>query len=613
MGTRRKSRRQSQALPGGGSARGRVSVLACAALSVTLGVPVAMTSTGAAHANGVPAPVDCPTPTPIESVVEGVNGTGWTVSHGTDPETFSATIIGRVTDGIAPGVDLILARVSSPALTAAGGVWSGISGSPVYADDGTLIGSVSYSLASNSMIAGLTPAAALLTVLDADPDDPAAPGASKPGASKKVSIPKAALPKLLATGALTAAQAAKGFTQLPVPLTVGTVAATSASRWAKRLSNRLGVPVMTGARASSTALAPAGSIVGGSNFAGMLSYGYVSMGAIGTTSLTCQGRAVGFGHPFLDTGVDNYSLQAATTVTIADDPLFGPFKVVNIGGIAGSVDRDRTLGLRGLIGTVAANTTVIQSSIARTETGAQTGGTTYAVNSDLVADAAAFHALANVDKVMGSSSSKGNFNGTLSVTGTRANGAPFILTLGNTFTNAGGYPLDYAVGDWVYWTLRGILDQEFEDVKLTQITLTGQATSSAAAWRGGISRVKQGAKFVNPNGRALGATAGTPLPWKVGFTKVKSTVSQWREGAVTPPLSAKGTSGTIYVKTADNYNAGVPTTFSELLTSLQSAPRNDEVRLELRGPDSETVLASTTLRFNGVVGGIDMSYRAIIR
>ena len=58
-------------------------------------------------------------------------------------------MLGRITDGIAPGVDMILADVSSPALTRAGGVWAGMSGSPVYTADGRLIGSVSYGLAAS--------------------------------------------------------------------------------------------------------------------------------------------------------------------------------------------------------------------------------------------------------------------------------------------------------------------------------------------------------------------------------------------------------------------------------------------------------------------------------
>jgi hypothetical protein len=51
---------------------------------------------------------------------------------GTTPEPFTADVLGRITDGIAPGVDMIMADVSSPALTRAGGVWAGMSGSPVY-------------------------------------------------------------------------------------------------------------------------------------------------------------------------------------------------------------------------------------------------------------------------------------------------------------------------------------------------------------------------------------------------------------------------------------------------------------------------------------------------
>src|SRR4051812_43125395 len=69
------------------------------------------------------APTDCPTAFPTASAVDGVTGTGYTVERGTTPEPFSARILGRINDGIAPGIDMIMADLTSPALTRSGGVW----------------------------------------------------------------------------------------------------------------------------------------------------------------------------------------------------------------------------------------------------------------------------------------------------------------------------------------------------------------------------------------------------------------------------------------------------------------------------------------------------------
>ena len=76
---------------------------------------------------------------------------GLTVSRGVDPEPFTGTIAGVLEDGIAPGVDMILAELSSTAIDR-NGIWAGMSGSPVYADaDQTqLVGAVSYTLNEGS-------------------------------------------------------------------------------------------------------------------------------------------------------------------------------------------------------------------------------------------------------------------------------------------------------------------------------------------------------------------------------------------------------------------------------------------------------------------------------
>src|SRR3954449_5130811 len=96
----------------------RAPALAVAVLSSSLPV------LPASGATTLPGPVDCPTFLPTAQAVKDLQGTGWTVDSGTSPAPFRATVLGRLTDGIMPGVDLIMAKLSSPALTAAGGVWA---------------------------------------------------------------------------------------------------------------------------------------------------------------------------------------------------------------------------------------------------------------------------------------------------------------------------------------------------------------------------------------------------------------------------------------------------------------------------------------------------------
>ena len=75
---------------------------------------------------------DCETVLPTSAVTAGMTGTGLTVSQGTTAESFDVEVLGVLENGIAPGRDMIIVDTSSPAIEAVGGIWAGISGSPVY-------------------------------------------------------------------------------------------------------------------------------------------------------------------------------------------------------------------------------------------------------------------------------------------------------------------------------------------------------------------------------------------------------------------------------------------------------------------------------------------------
>ena len=128
--------------------------------SLTAAALVAGTATTAAlgsSAQAAPTP-DCKAPYPVASLTPGDAVTGKTVSQGVTPAPFTGEVIGVLDDGIAPGLDMVIVDLDSPAISAAGGIWQGMSGSPVYAGDGRLIGAVAYGLAYGpSPIAGVTP------------------------------------------------------------------------------------------------------------------------------------------------------------------------------------------------------------------------------------------------------------------------------------------------------------------------------------------------------------------------------------------------------------------------------------------------------------------------
>src|SRR4051794_38573447 len=194
---------------------------------------LALTATGlsglAAIAPAVSATDGCPAAAPLSAATRDAPVNGVTVSSGTDPEPFTGSVIGVLNDGIAPGLDLILATLDSPELERVGGIWAGMSGSPVYTADGQLLGAVSYGLSIGpSRVAGITPAAEMYALLD--------DGATAAGASR-VALTPTMRRALVASGTATTTQADSGMTRLPVPLAVSGL--SPERRAAPRVMDRL--------------------------------------------------------------------------------------------------------------------------------------------------------------------------------------------------------------------------------------------------------------------------------------------------------------------------------------------------------------------------------------
>src|SRR3712207_6428611 len=138
--------------------RRRARALTVAAVAGAVGTTAALTAVTTVAAQSAPPASDCAQPFPVASVTDGQPVHGLTVSDGTTPEPFTGEVLGVLEDGIAPDLDMVIVDLDSPAIQAAGGIWQGMSGSPVYASDGRLIGAVAYGLSYGpSPIAGVTP------------------------------------------------------------------------------------------------------------------------------------------------------------------------------------------------------------------------------------------------------------------------------------------------------------------------------------------------------------------------------------------------------------------------------------------------------------------------
>lgn len=357
----------------------------------------------------------CPTAVPMSEVKAGLTGTGLTVSQGSTPQPFAVTVLGVLPNGIGAGIDLIVFQGQSPALDAAGGIWAGMSGSPVYTKDGRLLGAVSYGFtAAPSKVGGITPAVSMMQLLK----QPARSAAAAPRSN--VALPEQLRGMLAAKGLAGAVPAGGGLSPLLVPLAVSGLTATRLARLNDGFE-RSGSPLRAYAGSSAPgSAAPAGSVFAGSNFAAALSYGDTTEAAIGTTTAVCGGKALVFGHPLLFQGPTSLSAHAATAIAVVRDDAMGSFKMATVGAIAGLVDQDRMAGLRAPLGPGPKGVVPIRSTV-RSGTASRTA-TTWVTLDSWAATIVSEHLMANVDATFGQ---VGAGQATLgwTINGTRSGGA----------------------------------------------------------------------------------------------------------------------------------------------------------------------------------------------
>jgi hypothetical protein len=367
------------------TSRSRAAVAAFTGLAL-LGGGAAITSSPAQAADPVE---DCKEAHPITGV-DGIAPedpvTGLTVDTGTVPEGFTGEILGVIHDGIAPGLPMVMARLSSAEIDRVG-IWQGMSGSPVYAEDGRLIGAVAYGLAwGPSPVAGITPFEEMDNYLSTE-------------VPTTVKIGDRMAERIAASTDVTARQASQGFDQLPMPMGFSGVSQRRLNQMQgedgpKFIKSR-GAMAM-GAASSAAAAAPEDLVAGG-NLGAAISYGDITAGGVGTVTSVCDGRLVGFGHPFGYFGKTTLGMMPAEAVYVQEDPVGPGFKVANMGLPAGTIAQDRLAGISGPFGAVAAQTDVTSYV---TYDGRERTGTSHSLVDDFNADVTFSQLLANHDRVI---------------------------------------------------------------------------------------------------------------------------------------------------------------------------------------------------------------------
>ena len=551
----------------------RAPLVALALATVVTNAVVADVALASSPTGRLPAQVDpsCPAAFPVRRLREGQVLNGLTVDRGTTPAPFTATVIGVLDDGIAPGLDMILAEASSPAIDRAHGIWAGMSGSPVYAADGRLVGSVSYGLTFGaSPIAGITPAAEMRKLLS---------GGSAAAAPGETDLTAALENQIVASGAATVQEAASGLTRLPVP-----VAVSGANPARLRRVTRLVRRTLDGVRvyaSSSAAAQPAAlALVPGGNVAAALSYGSLTAAGVGTVTAVCADEALLFGHPFSWSGATTLSAHAATAVTVQPGgDISAGFKVANLGGVVGTVDQDRLAGLHTIIGTPPAST-FVRSAFAAAGGGTARIARTRAVLPEFVSTAAALHVLNNLDRVH-DRIGPGVVTLRWGASGRRSNGTPWHFRRREKMADQ--FDATFPPAFKVLVDLDTLFNNPFTPITIDKVFLRGTVDPAYAEAR--LVRVEKR----GPNGRWQTLSRRTPLTLVAGrevlLRGVLRSVRSSRLARV--PLSfvapaRAGSTGTLSVSGGASFGVeGRVRNFSQLLAAVDSAPTGDTLRAQL--------------------------------
>ncbi|MDQ3954521.1 MAG: hypothetical protein M3285_03110 [Actinomycetota bacterium] len=544
---------------------------------------------------------DCPEIMPVEQVQDGMTGLGYTVVRGTEPVSFPVEVLGVQPGGIGPGRDLIVIKAKGPDIRQAGGIWAGMSGSPVYVD-GDLIGAVAYGFSYGpSKIGGVTPAEDMANVLNYGGDDAAAASVTLSSSMRR---------RIAQESGRSGSDVESSFNQLTLPVSVSGLNRRGAARL-QRVLNHGDWPmkVMPGASAEATSQGSVATLEPGSNFAAALSYGDVTLAGIGTTTMVCNGYALAFGHPFFFDGATEMGASSAKAITIVKDPLFGPYKLANVTDVFGTVDQDRWAAIRADL-TDMPELIPITSSVTALNTSLSRDGQTDAATSEPLPYVAYLHLFSNIDSVF-DEIGQGSSNVEWTITGVDSSGEPWSLTRSNAY--ASDWDISLESGSELYAYLYFLYYNDFEEVQFTGIDATATVDDEVRQYQLVKTLLsKNGGPFKER--RSVRVRPGAVLDLRIKLLPYDSDVKKIIEMSLKVPRDARR-SGYIQISGGsgeDFYyclyegecgDAGKVDNLDDLISMLEASPKNNELRARMRLGRKNVDSASKVL--DQVVSGYD--------
>jgi hypothetical protein len=267
-----------------------------------------------------------------------MQGIGYTIFSGNKIQSFQVHVIGVLRNMIGPKQDVVLVRLSSPEI-AKSGVVAGMSGSPVYID-GKLAGAIAYKFGTftTQAIAGMTPIEEELAVSGSG--ELAIGNASKRAGGNAHYALSSGSPQQMGAGdgaylePIAAPLVFSGF----LPSVVG------------RFSGQLAKYGMLATEGGTAPPSPADADLQPGDMAAMvLVSGDLSVSAGCTVTARIGNQVFLCGHPLFGFGkVDIPMARAHVVATLASS--MSSTKIMNTGGLIGSIREDRVTGVMGRVG-----------------------------------------------------------------------------------------------------------------------------------------------------------------------------------------------------------------------------------------------------------------------
>ena len=562
------------------------------AFILTGGLILAAVVTPGPQAHAVP---DCPEVLPAAEVTPGDTGYGLTVSRGTTPEPFDVEVIGVLENALAPGLPLIVIEATSPEIERVGGIWGGMSGSPVYID-GRLLGAVAYGFSwGPSRLGGVTPAEAMLRITER-------PTLPPPVMPAEVDLPPE-LREMAIEDGVARAQAAT-MQPLEIPVRVSGPSGAKLDRFASSFEERYpGTRVVRGAAGAGWEQDGAGgtTIVPGGNLAVSLAIGDYTAAGTATATYVCGETVLGFGHPLLFDGPTRLGMHGARAIRVVDDAIGGPYKLANPGPLVGTIDHDRRAGVAGRVGTLPV-TTAITSEILNLDDAITTTGRTDVIHPSELGWPIVVHGWINYDLlVFDNPYVSGSAEVAWTIEGLRENGSPWRLDRSNRHADRSDLASSSLFEVAMFAEL--LRANPAEKVRVTSVDYTAQAGTPYEA----LQILGRQVQVRGPDDELLDArhgielVPGTTLTLVVPLREFRGEV-RTVDVELEIPADAAGFGELVIAGGGRFGDDGFyecffydgeecadpdPATFDELLAHLAAQPRNDEliVSLQLYGED----------------------------